>query len=754
MSDVVIKLSATDAASAVIEKAARNVRELGRVAEAQRGAFGALEQIAIGALRQIGVAAVNLAGAGIAALADQLRSSINVAANFESALYAFQAVAGNALERAGVSFDDVKAKALELGSSTQFSAQQALEAMTELAKGGVAVELVMGEATDATLALAAAARLQLANAAEIVAKQLGVWGATGVTAAEVADLLASAANASTVNVEELALGLANVGGSARVAGLTFAETVQTMALIAPSFSSAADAGTSLKTFLQRLIPTTKDATQMMVELGLATEDGKSKFFDAEGSFIGMEAAARLLHEATKDLSEEQKFLAFNTIFGSDAIRAAAAIAEAGAAGYIAMGQAMLETGGAAAAAATMQQGYKFAVEQFNAAVETLQITLGSAFLPYLTQLVTAAASGINTFTSWASSILSSSDPLAALAGQLGFVGVATEGLQQTITSAAAFIWSSWGALSEVLGPSTATAWAAIQSVIQTALSAVQQLVQFVTSFVLQIWNNHSAEILSFARNTWDGIMSVITAAAQFIQVAITALVAAVKVVWSNFGTEIVTIAKFAWNAVKIATETVLSVLRNLFSAATSALRGDWSGAWAAIKNIAEAVWNGIRASASNLMQSLSELFNSLYPRLESAFRSTITGASQLGAALINGITSGIQQAASRLARAAADAALSALNAAKSALGIQSPSRVAAEEVGVPLGQGILAGLTKGLAPLPLLTREAVQQAGSATTVNVGGITVNAAAGMDERRVAQLVRDEINSLTRLARLGRM
>jgi len=754
MSDVVIKLSATDAASAVIEKAARNVRELGRVAEAQRGAFGALEQIAVGALRQIGVAAVNLAGAGIAALADQLRSSINVAANFESALYAFQAVAGSALERAGVSFDDVKQKALELGSTTQFSAQQALEAMTELAKGGVAVELVMGEATDATLALAAAARLQLANAAEIVAKQLGVWGATGVTAAEVADLLASAANASTVNVEELALGLANVGGSARVAGLTFAETVQTMALIAPSFSSAADAGTSLKTFLQRLIPTTKDATRMMVELGLATEDGKSKFFDAQGSFIGMEAAAQLLYEATKDLSEEQKFLALNTIFGTDAIRAAAAIAEAGATGFNAMGQAMLETGGAAAAAATMQQGYKFAVEQFNAAVETLQITLGSAFLPYLTQLVTAAAGGINTFTSWASSILSSSDPLAALAGQLGFVGVTTEGLQQTIASAAAFIWSSWSALSEALGPSTSTAWVAIQSTIQTALSAVQQLIQFVTVFVTRVWDNHGAEILSFTKNTWNGIMSVVTAAAQFIQAAINALAAAVKVVWSNFGTEIVTIVKFAWNAVKITTETVLTVLRNLFSAATSALRGDWSGAWAAIKNIAEAVWNGIRASASNLMQSLSDLFNSLYPRLESAFRAAIAGAAQLGAALINGITSGVSQAAGRLARAAADAAWSALNAAKSALGIQSPSRVAAEEVGVPLGQGILAGLTKGLTPLPLLTRDAVQQAGSSTTINVGGISVNAAAGMDERRVAQLVRDEINGLTRLARLGRV
>ena len=754
MSDVVIKLSAVDAASAVIEKAANNVRELGRSAEAQRGAFSALEQVAVGALRQVGAAAVNLAGAGIAALVDQLRSSINVAADFEASLYKFEAVAGDALANAGVSFDEVRQKALELGASTQYSAQEALDAMTELVKGGVAVESVMSDATDATLALAAAAQLELAGAAEIVAKQLGVWSETGVTATNVADLLASAANASTVDVEELALGLANVGGSARVAGLSFAETVQTMALIAPSFNSAADAGTSLKTFLQRLIPTTKDATQMMVELGLATEDGKSKFFDAQGGFIGMEVAARLLHEATKGLSEEQKFLAFNTIFGSDAIRAAAAIAEAGASGYSAMGQAMREAGGAAETAATMQQGYQYAVEQFNAAVETLQITLGSALLPYLTQLVAGAADGINTFTAWASSILSSADPLAALATQIGLVGITTGSVQQTVANAAAFIQSAWGALNEALGPSTSAAWAAMQSTVQTALSVIQQFVQFVISSVLQIWNNHNVEILTFTKNTWDGIMSVVTAAAQFIQAAITALAAAGQWIWSNFGTEITTIARFAWEAVKIATETTLSVLRNLFNAATAALRGDWGAAWGAISNIAATIWNAITASASNLMQTLSDLFNSLYPRLESAFRSAIAGAASLGAALIDGITDGVQSAASGLARAAADAAWSALDAAKSALGIHSPSRVAAEEVGIPLGQGMLAGLAKGLAPLPLLTREAVTQAGSTTMVNVGGITVNATAGMDERRVAQMVRSEIDNLTRFARFGRV
>jgi TP901 family phage tail tape measure protein len=754
MSDVVIKLSAVDAASGVLERVAQNVRGVGQAADAQRGAFGALEHVAVGALRQIGAAAVNLAGMGIAALGDQLRTSVDVAATFQSALYKFQAVAGDSLTKAGLSFDDVKQKALELGSSTQFSAQQALDAMTELVKGGVNVKDVMSGATDATLALAAAAQLDLANAATIVAKQLGVWGETGVTAANVADLLASAANASTVDVEELALGLANVGGSAKVAGLSFQETVQTMALIAPSFSSAADAGTSMKTFLQRLIPTTKDATQMMIRLGLATKDGSSKFFDAKGEFIGMEKAAQLLHEATKNLSDEQKFLALNTIFGSDAIRAAAAIAEAGAAGYNEMGQAMKDAGGAAQAAAIMQQGYSFTLDQFNAAVETLQITVGSALLPHLTQLVAAAAEGVNAFTGWASSILSASDPLAALAAQIGLVGVTTGSVQQMITDAAAAIFAAWSALSAALAPAAQTAWSAVQSTVQTALAAVQQAVQFATALVVRIWNAHGADILAFAQRTWDGIMSVVAAAARFIQAAIEALTKAAQWVWANFGTEITTIAQFAWNQIKTLAETALAALRGLFDAGTAALRGDWSAAWTAIKGVAEALWGGIRASAENLMNTLSSLFQTLYPRLESAFRSAIAGAASLGAALIDGIRSGVESAARGLADAAARAVEDALNAAKAALGIRSPSRVAAKEVGAPLAEGILRGLTEGLAPLPLLTRDAVTAQPATSTVNVGGITVNAAPGMDERRVALMVRSEIDNLTRLARFGRV
>lgn len=372
------------------------MRGLGSTILGVTPSFSKMDGGATGALMHIGAGLVNLAADAGRLLGSIATGSIDMAGEFEATVNSFASVAGP-LDDAGLSLKDFENKFLDLGAATKFSANEAAQAAVELAKGGVPVSEIMGDATDATLALAAAGELELAPAANIVAKQLGVWGDTGVTATDAANLLAKAANASTVDVEELALGMANVGGTAKVAGVSFEETVQTLALLAPGFSSAADASTSMKTMLSRLIPTTKDATGMMINLGLYSEETGSKFYDTTGSFVGMEQAAALLNTATKDLSEEQKLLAFQTIFGADAIRAASMVAEAGADGYNRMGASMDTAGDVFAQAAKKNEGYKASVEAMKGSFESLQIVVGQKVLPTLTPLVRLVTDGINVF---------------------------------------------------------------------------------------------------------------------------------------------------------------------------------------------------------------------------------------------------------------------------------------------------------------------------------------------------------------------
>ncbi len=783
--DVVLSIQARDLASRVLSEVRDELRQFERAAGETRSALSGIGDALRGVAMGVGMAFGTAAVGAVASFGAALRESVGVAAQFEAGLLRFQAVAGDSLAAAGASLADVQALALELGSATQYSAAEALDALTELVKGGVSVADAMGGATEATLNLAAAGELELANAAEIVAKQLGVWSATGVTAAQVADLLAGAANASSVNVEELALGLANVGGSARVAGVSFEETVQTLALIAPAFQSASDAGTSLKTFIARLVPQTKDATKAMIELGLATEDGKSKFFDAQGEFIGMEQAAALLQNALKGLSEEQKITALNTIFGSDAIRAAAMIAEAGASGFTAMGQAMAATGGAAASAAQMQQGYTYALEELSGAWETLQIVVGTMALPMLTESANRMRDGIVVVTQFVQAVQAGADPLLLLAQQLGLTGQQAEALRASVDAAGAGVTAAltllqstaqtalsaisawWRQHGDEVLATAQTAWTTIQQAVGAALGALQSVIAAVIGAIGALWQRYGAELTAAAQTAWSDIQRIVTAALGIIQSIISATMSAIGAFWQAHSQTIIAGAQAAWQAIAAIVEGALrliagiiggalAAIRGIMEGINAALRGDWQGAWNAIVSATTDVIGRIGNAISSGGPLIVSALQAIGQAIQNAWNGFVGGAAGLGSALIDGITSGVQRAAGALARSVADAAWRALEEAKRALGISSPSRIAAEQIGKPIAQGIAGGLQANVGLVAQAGRVVAQAAlvepRNTTTVMVGGITVQPSAGMNEQALAQRIRAELETLIRAARAG--
>lgn len=369
--------------------------------EAAKKTNSAFSQIVRGAQREIGAKFVNIAADAGQALVSFFTGSIAQAGQFESTMNRFASVTGESLGESGKSVQDFSRLFIQLGQDTMYSAQQAGDAAVELAKGGLDPATIAAGALADTLSLASAGELALADAATIVAKQLGVWKDTGLESAQVADRLAQAANASTVDVKDLALGLANVGGVAKAAGVSFDETVQTLALLSPGFSSASDAGTSFKTFLASLQPTTKPATEAMQALGLYTEETGSLFYDAQGRFIGMDAATKLLHDSTAGLSEAQRSLQLRLIFGQDAQRAAIMLAEQGAEGYAKMGDSMEKAGSATEQADKKHQGYAVAIQELEGSLETLQIAIGTGLIPALTDLAHAATTAVNHLTTLA-----------------------------------------------------------------------------------------------------------------------------------------------------------------------------------------------------------------------------------------------------------------------------------------------------------------------------------------------------------------
>ena len=118
---------------------------------------------------------------------------------------------------------------------------------------------------------------------------------------------------------------------------------------------------------------------------------------------------------------------------------------------------------------------------------------------------------------------------------------------------------------------------------------------------------------------------------------------------------------------------------------------DWKaiGQW-----ILDKIEEGIEAAKDALLTFVSEKAEELKKKF------TEINWSSVGSGIINGIKGGISSAAAGLATAAKNAASSALDAAKNFLGIESPSRRAAEEIGRPFAEGIAVGIeaeTRGIA---------------------------------------------------------
>lgn len=295
--------------------------------------------------------------------------SVAAAANFEQALSSVAAATGETAE----GMEKIRQAALDAGQETVYSATEAAAAIEELAKAGVSTEDILSGGLDGALSLAAAGSLEVADAAEAAASAMTQFGLSGGDVPHIADLLAAGAGKAQGSVEDMSMALNQSGLVAAQTGLTIEETTGALSAFASAGLTGSDAGTSFKTMLQALTPTSKEAAKLMDQLGITA-------YDAQGNFVGLTAFADSLQAGLKDLSVEQQNAALKTIFGSDAVRAAAVIYDQGARGIQEWIDKTNDAGFAAETAATKTDNLMGDLEQLRGAFETALISTGEGQL--------------------------------------------------------------------------------------------------------------------------------------------------------------------------------------------------------------------------------------------------------------------------------------------------------------------------------------------------------------------------------------
>jgi len=327
-----------------------------------------------GGLVRLGI--VGAVGGAAAALVAATKQAVR----FESKMAELQAVTGaSATEMAAFA-----AAAQDLGQKTGIGATVASDALIELAKGGMSAADILGGGFAGALALAQAGAMDLTAAGQALVKTLAQFGLKGKDSVHVADALASAANATSMDVADFTQALAQGGAAASASGLSFEDTINVMAAMADRFQSGSDMGTSLKTTLTQLASPSAKAAAEMKRLGIEA-------FQSNGKIKSAAELTKLLGDKFADMTPKQRLHTAALIAGTDGMRTLIALAQG-------TTDDVIKEGSAAEVAAKKTDTLTGAWNRLKAAVENIGISLGGPLLGPLTdglEAVGDALAGLN-----------------------------------------------------------------------------------------------------------------------------------------------------------------------------------------------------------------------------------------------------------------------------------------------------------------------------------------------------------------------
>lgn len=309
----------------------------------------------------------------------------------------------------------LRAAALQTGKDTQFSATQAAQAETALAKAGVSVKDILGGGLKGATDLAAAGQLDVASAAEIAATAMVQFKLHGKDVPHIADLLAAGAGKAQGEVTDMAMALKYVGPVAGQMGVSIEQTAGSIAFLASNGILGEQAGTSLRGMLTALTSPSKLAAKEMEHLGIS-------MYDSRGHFIGLEGIAGQLHNTLGRLTETERDNALGRIFGNEQITAARVLYSGGAEAVRSWTKAVNDQGYATDTAATKMDNLSGDVERLKGSFETALISGGSGATAGLRKLTQGADEAVGAYIALPHAMQTGVTVLSGVAGAAGLVG--------------------------------------------------------------------------------------------------------------------------------------------------------------------------------------------------------------------------------------------------------------------------------------------------------------------------------------------
>lgn len=288
-------------------------------------------------------------------------------------------------------FEALTNKALLMGATTRFTAEQAAEGLVQLAKAGFTAEQQLAS-LPTVMRLAQAAATDLGVAASIATVVMNEFRMNPEQFNEAADVITLAANRTLGTVEDLGYSFKYVGALAANIGADFGELTAAIGLLHNAGLKGTLAGTALRGMLMALYNPTRDETKLIAELGERIGGLGLQIQDASGNFVGYGKIVKQLEQAGITTGEVLRF------FGQRAGPGMAALLAQGSEALQNLEKDLKNAEGTTAhMAEIMEQTLKGRLLLMRSAFEALSDSIGHNLEPTLAAAANAMAEFVSRF---------------------------------------------------------------------------------------------------------------------------------------------------------------------------------------------------------------------------------------------------------------------------------------------------------------------------------------------------------------------
>lgn len=679
-------------------------------AETAGRSAGSKFSAAMGTALKFGAVAVTTAATGMAAFG---KAAVEAGMGFDASMSQVAATMGTTVDQ----ITELRELALEMGSTTAFSASEAADALNYMALAGYDADTSMTMLPN-VLNLAAAGSMDLASASDMITDSQSALGLSLSETSVLVDQMAQTASKSNTSVSQLGEAILTVGGTASYMAGGTEELAAVLGVLADNGIKGSEGGTHLRNMLLSLSAPTDKAQATLQQLGV-------EIFDATGAMRSFSEIFPELNAAMAGMTDQEKLDAFATIFNSRDIASATALLNTSTERWTELGDAILDSAGAAEQMANTQlDNLAGDITIFKSALESTQIAISDGLTPTLREFVQFGTEGL----SGLKEAIRGGGGLSEAAASIG--NFLAEGISKAVAALPSILDAGGQLLAGLLHGFQAN----IPMIAEGAVQAVSSLVGFLI----------------------QNLPLILDTGMQMIPALISGLAAALPELIGYLPELVLSIGQALMDNLPVIVDAGI----NLLGAVLQGIVATMPELMAYIPVIINDLFNALIRGIATLKTSGVRLAGSVLDGI----KSLIGNFSTIGQNIVQGIWSGISGSLTWIKNMITGWVGNVLDFIKKLFGINSPSALMRDEVGRFLALGIGVGFVDEMGTVERSMQDAMPDLGamvpddykiipfstaasyratyqqSDPTVNYGGVTINVYAqpGEDINTLADVV----------------